>query len=77
MPDSFALPPVEYCLGTKPIHAANSRPLWNATPPQASIPIKEVCMFAVKAINCFWVSTENLLPRVGAGFVLPVDPKRG
>src|SRR5436309_469565 len=24
MPDSFALPPVEYCFGTRPIHAANS-----------------------------------------------------
>jgi len=23
---------------------------------KASIPIKQVCMFAVKAINCFWVN---------------------
>src|ERR1700692_1257716 len=32
MPASFALPPVEYCFGTKPIHAAKSRPLRNAAP---------------------------------------------
>ena len=32
MPASLALPPVEYCFGTSPIHAANSRPLWKAAP---------------------------------------------
>ena len=32
MPNSFALPPVEYCRGTMPSQAANSRPLRNAAP---------------------------------------------
>src|SRR4030088_943686 len=37
-------------------------------PEQASIPIKQVCRFAVKAINCLWVnfffnSTLPLSPR--------------
>src|SRR5437763_16806368 len=45
MPDSFALPPVEYCFGTRPIHAANSRPLWNAAP----LPIEATIAVAIKA----------------------------
>ena len=32
MPSSLALPPVEYCRGTKPSHAAKSRPLRKAAP---------------------------------------------
>ncbi len=32
IPYSFALPPVECCFGTRPIHAANSRPLRKAAP---------------------------------------------
>ena len=32
IPSSFALPPVEYCRGTSPSHAAKSRPLRNAAP---------------------------------------------
>jgi hypothetical protein len=27
IPNSFARPPVEYCFGTSPNHAANARPL--------------------------------------------------
>jgi hypothetical protein len=32
MRPSFGLPPVEYCRGTKPSHAANCRPLANSCP---------------------------------------------
>src|SRR5690348_16396211 len=32
MPNSFCLPPVEYCRGTTPTHAAKSRPRRNAAP---------------------------------------------
>src|SRR6201985_3512814 len=44
MPASFALPPVEYCFGTRPIHAANSLPLRNAAP----LPIAATIAVATK-----------------------------
>jgi putative transposase len=74
MPNSFALPPVEYCLGTRPSHAANSRPLWKAAPLPIAAIIMVVDEVERRSIGRPWLTLViDVATRVILGFYLSLD----